>query len=337
MAAPLVAARRLAMDAERVISDLRELDRRTGGPDGARRVCWSEPWEQARAFLRERLAALPVTVDVDEAGNLWAQLAGEGDAVVVVGSHLDSVPGGGWLDGALGVFAALEVLRTAGRPAVTLRLVDWADEEGRFGRSLFGSSACAGTLDPDAVRDLRDRDGVRLEDAVGIDLDHAGAARGRLAGVRGLSRAAHRAGSGAREPGRLGRRRPGHLRRRAPCRRLHRPGRARGRDADGDAARQLRRGRAGCTGDPPDRVRARGCLHGRRRGQRTRDRHRRGRADRAAPGPAPPRPGSLAAMLAAARAACEQAAADHGCEVELQPVWSIPAGAVRRAADRGRA
>ena len=179
----------MQLDAGRVIADLRELDRLTGGPDGARRVCWTDEWVRARDFLRARLAELPVAVDVDEAGNLWAELAGEhDDAVVVVGSHLDSVPAGGWLDGALGVFAALEVLRAAGRPAVTLRLVDWADEEGaRFGRSLFGSSACAGSLNVAEARDLRDRTGERLEDVVArhaVDLERIDGARSRLADVR---------------------------------------------------------------------------------------------------------------------------------------------------------
>jgi N-carbamoyl-L-amino-acid hydrolase len=166
------------MDAGRAIADLRELDRRTGGPGGARRVCWTDDWEAARAFLRERLAELPVEVSIDAAGNLWAELAGESDELVAVGSHLDSVPSGGWLDGALGVMAALEVLRSAaarGRPARTLALVDWSDEEGaRFGRSLFGSSAFAGALDVESARGLRDADGVGLPEALaahGVDID----------------------------------------------------------------------------------------------------------------------------------------------------------------------
>jgi hydantoinase/carbamoylase family amidase len=181
------------MDADRVIGDLRELARLTGGPEGARRVCWTDEWTRARDFLRSRLAELPVTVTVDAAGNLWADLPGERqDAVVVVGSHSDSVPNGGWLDGALGIYAAVEALRAHaanGRPPVSLRLVDWADEEGaRFGRSLFGSSACAGTLEPGEVRDLRDRGGERLEDVVGrydVDLDRAGESHAQLENVRG--------------------------------------------------------------------------------------------------------------------------------------------------------
>lgn len=174
-----------------MIADLRELGRLTGGPGGARRICWTPEWERARAFLRERLDDLPVEVEVDAAGNLWATLPGRSDRVVVVGSHLDSVPSGGWLDGALGVMAALEVVRAAAADATpqhTVALVDWADEEGaRFGRSLFGSSAFAGTLDPDSVRAARDADGVGLPDALaehGVDLDAAVRAgvkrRGRL-------------------------------------------------------------------------------------------------------------------------------------------------------------
>jgi hydantoinase/carbamoylase family amidase len=180
------------MDADRVIGDLRELARLTGGPEGARRVCWTDEWTRARNFLRARLGELPVTISVDAAGNLWADLPGEReDAVVVVGSHSDSVPNGGWLDGALGIYAAVEALRAHaanGRPPVSLRLVDWADEEGaRFGRSLFGSSACAGTLEPDEVRDLLDRGGERLEDVVArydVDLARAHESHAQLENVR---------------------------------------------------------------------------------------------------------------------------------------------------------
>jgi N-carbamoyl-L-amino-acid hydrolase len=172
------------VDARRAIAELRELDRRTGGPEGARRVCWTEEWVTARGLLRELLSELPVEIDVDAAGNLWAELPGARDELVVVGSHLDSVPGGGWLDGALGVMAAVEVLRSAESPARGVALVDWADEEGaRFGRSLLGSSAFAGTLDPGAVRELKDADGEPLASVLashGVDFDAmASAGEGR--------------------------------------------------------------------------------------------------------------------------------------------------------------
>jgi hydantoinase/carbamoylase family amidase len=175
------------LDPVRAVADLRALRELTEDERGAQRVAWTPMWASARAWLRERLEALPVTVDADEAGNLWAVLPGARDETVVLGSHLDSVPDGGWLDGALGVVAGLEVLRAiaaGGEPPVTVALVDWADEEGaRFGRSLMGSGLAAGILDPAAVRDVRDRDGVALPDALaahGVDLEAAPKARARL-------------------------------------------------------------------------------------------------------------------------------------------------------------
>jgi hydantoinase/carbamoylase family amidase len=167
------------IDAERVIADLRELQRRTGDGDGAQRLCWSEGWARARELLGELLGELELEPEIDEAGNAWAYLPGEAERALAVGSHLDSVPNGGWLDGALGVMAALGVLRAwAGseeRPPRSLALVDWADEEGaRFGRSLFGSSAAAGTLDPAELANARDSDGRRAPGVLaenGVDLE----------------------------------------------------------------------------------------------------------------------------------------------------------------------
>ena len=285
------------MNADRVLADLRELARLTGGPDGARRVCWTDEWTTARDLLRARLDELPVTVETDEAGNLWAELPGDGDGFVIVGSHTDSVPAGGWLDGALGICAALEAVRSQaedGRPPVTLRLVDWADEEGaRFGRSLFGSSACAGTLDPDDVRDLRDRDGERLEDVVnrfGVDLDTARDSHARLDGARAYLELHIEQGpvlESRDEPaatvlGTCGVER--HISG------LHRSGRPCGRDADGAAARLVRGHGAGRAGHPRDRLPPRRRLHGRRRDERARRRDRDRGPDGDAARPAPSRP-----------------------------------------------
>jgi N-carbamoyl-L-amino-acid hydrolase len=116
---------------------------------------------------------LPVEQHFDAAGNSWVTLPGESEKSLLLGGHLDSVPNGGWLDGCLDELAGLEVLRRissefGGRPPVTVRLVDWADEEGaRFGRSLLGSSAFAGTHSIEADRNRTDRDGVKLEEALG--------------------------------------------------------------------------------------------------------------------------------------------------------------------------
>ncbi len=164
-------------DWERPLKDLKELKELTGDADGAHRLAWSEDWRKAREWLLGKLEETDASVERDVAGNLWATVPGESDRIVVVGSHIDAVPNGGWLDGCLGVCAALEVLRghKGETPKVTLKLIDWADEEGaRFGRSLLGSSAAAGTLDPDAVRNLKDAQGISLPDALqenGIDLD----------------------------------------------------------------------------------------------------------------------------------------------------------------------
>lgn len=178
-------------DPARVVADLRELAHRTGGAEGSRRLAWTPDWLQARAFLRESLATLPVDVDEDEAGNLWAVLRGSTTDTLCVGSHLDSVPKGGWLDGALGVMAGLELLRALaeqGTPPVTVALVDWADEEGaRFSRSLFGSAACMGTLDIEVLRGLTDKEGGRLPEILaqhGVNIDDLDGARTRMADVK---------------------------------------------------------------------------------------------------------------------------------------------------------
>jgi len=178
------------VDAARAVAGLREIARLTGNEDGAQRVAWTDTWITARDWLASELAGIDgVTVERDEAGNTWATAAGDSERFVIVGGHLDSVPDGGWLDGTLNVVAGLEVLRAlAPEPrAYTLKLVDWADEEGaRFGRSLLGSSACAGTLDPDAVRGLTDRDGTALPDALaahGVELDRMKESGSRLDGA----------------------------------------------------------------------------------------------------------------------------------------------------------
>ncbi len=179
------------IDSARVIAELRELATRTGDDRGAQRLCWGPGWVRARGYLTELLAELGIEPETDEAGNLWARLEGadpEADAVVV-GSHVDSVPDGGWLDGALGVFAGLGVLRAwAGSgPPRPLVLVDWADEEGaRFGRSLFGSSAFSGTLDPKALDGLRDADDRGIAEVLGehgVELDRATESGARRAGL----------------------------------------------------------------------------------------------------------------------------------------------------------
>jgi N-carbamoyl-L-amino-acid hydrolase len=172
----------------RAVEELRELRELTGDEDGAQRVAWTEPWTRAKEWLSGKLAPLGVEEETDAAGNQWFTLRGDAERALVIGGHIDSVPNGGWLDGALNVMAGVEVLRRIagdGKPPVTVRLVSWADEEGaRFGRSLFGSSAASGTMDDqDELRARTDASGIRWEDALrehGVDLDRALEARGQL-------------------------------------------------------------------------------------------------------------------------------------------------------------
>ena len=180
----------MPLDPSRTVAELRELQELTGDAGGAQRVAWTDTWERARAFLRAKVEPTGATELIDEAGNQWFTLDGASDRVLVIGGHMDSVPNGGWLDGCLNVLAGVEVLRRLGEgtPPLTVRLVSWADEEGaRFGRSLFGSSAAAGSMrDQDDLRALTDRDGVALPDALrehGVDLDGALAARSQLEGA----------------------------------------------------------------------------------------------------------------------------------------------------------
>ena len=181
----------MALDPGRTVADLKQLRELTGDADGAQRVAWTATWEEARAFLRRALEGTGAVEEIDAAGNQWFTLAGASDRVLVLGGHMDSVPNGGWLDGCLNVLAGVEVLRRLaadGEPPVTIRLVSWADEEGaRFGRSLFGSSAAAGSMrDQDELRSLTDRDGIALPDALrehGVELDSALDARSQLEGA----------------------------------------------------------------------------------------------------------------------------------------------------------
>ena len=176
------------LDPALTVAELRELQELTGDENGAQRVAWADTWQQAREWLTGKLAGAGAEETIDPAGNQWFTLAGDSDRALLIGGHIDSVPNGGWLDGALNVMAGAEVLRRIaeeGKPPVTVRLVNWADEEGaRFGRSLFGSSAASGSMaDQDELRQRKDVDGVSLPTAIArfdVDLDTALDAKSEL-------------------------------------------------------------------------------------------------------------------------------------------------------------
>jgi N-carbamoyl-L-amino-acid hydrolase len=178
----------MPLDPSRTVAELRELQELTGDENGAQRVAWTETWVRSRDWLESRLDGLGLEREVDQAGNEWYTLRGASEQALLLGGHIDSVPNGGWLDGCLNVMAAVEVVRRIaedGESPVTVRLVNWADEEGaRFGRSLFGSSAACGSMsDQEELRRLRDADGNRLPDVLaehGVDLDRATESRRQL-------------------------------------------------------------------------------------------------------------------------------------------------------------
>jgi hydantoinase/carbamoylase family amidase len=178
----------MPLDPSRTVAELKELRELTGDENGAQRVAWTDTWVRAQEWMAGKLEATGAAQEFDEARNQWWTLPGESERALIIGGHLDSVPNGGWLDGALNVVAGSEVFRRIaeeGTPPVTVRLVSWADEEGaRFGRSLFGSSAAAGSMgDQDELRGLVDADGVSLPDAIGahgVDLDRATDSRRQL-------------------------------------------------------------------------------------------------------------------------------------------------------------
>jgi N-carbamoyl-L-amino-acid hydrolase len=178
----------MGLDPKRTVTELEELRDLTGDENGAQRVAWTDTWRASREWLRGKVAATGATEEIDQAGNQWFTLRGASDKALLIGGHIDSVPNGGWLDGCLNVLAGVEVLRriaAEGTPPLTVRLVNWADEEGaRFGRSLFGSSAAAGSMaDQDELRQRRDANGIALPDALrehGVDLDRALDARSQL-------------------------------------------------------------------------------------------------------------------------------------------------------------
>jgi hydantoinase/carbamoylase family amidase len=167
-------------DPKRTVTELKELRGFTADENGAQRVAFTPTWVATRNWLTKKLEALSAEIHTDAAGNLWTTLRGESERALLIGGHMDSVPNGGWLDGCLNVLAGVEILRRIrseydGKPPVTVRLVDWADEEGaRFGKSLFGSSACSGNLNMDEARGLQDKNGVSLPAAlkeVGVEFE----------------------------------------------------------------------------------------------------------------------------------------------------------------------
>src|SRR4029453_15363847 len=176
------------LDPSRTVAELKGPRELTGNEDGAQRVAWTDTWVQAQEWMAGKLEGTGAEMAFAETRTQGWRRGGRSEKGRLIGGDLDSVPNGGWLEGALNVVPGAEVFRRIaeeGEPPVTVRLVSWADEEGAcFGRSLFGSSAAAGSMrDQDELRELTDQDGISLPEALaenGVDLDRALEAHSQL-------------------------------------------------------------------------------------------------------------------------------------------------------------
>ena len=161
----------MRINADRLHESLRQLAQIGGTPGGGvTRLALSQEDRVARDLLRRWMEDAGLSVRVDDFGNMTGRRAGaEGGAAVVMASHIDSVRRGGCYDGAYGVLAGLEVMRTLNDHEVTttrpLELVNWTNEEGvRFEPAMLASGAVAGRFTPDYVYGRTDRDGLRFGD-----------------------------------------------------------------------------------------------------------------------------------------------------------------------------
>ena len=171
----------LRINTDRLSKDMDTLARIGRKQDhGIYRMAFSDGDLEARRWFQQRIADSGLDMYQDGAANIFARLAWHPDTPsVIAGSHMDTVPGAGHLDGALGVVCALEALRVLKESEVTLarplEAVSFSDEEGRFG-GLFGSQAVAGLVTPKYLHNACDLDGIALHTAMaahGMDADQS--------------------------------------------------------------------------------------------------------------------------------------------------------------------
>jgi N-carbamoyl-L-amino-acid hydrolase len=157
----------------RLLSDLHELASIGRSGAGVRRVAYSESDVAARRWIAQKFAAAGLTPQIDRVGNVFGRWPGAARALLI-GSHTDTVPSGGWLDGSLGVIYALEVARAMAEAGaeqpIGIDVVDFADEEGTFA-GWFGSRTFCGDFNTALWNDVRDSEGRTLTDALTVFAD----------------------------------------------------------------------------------------------------------------------------------------------------------------------
>jgi N-carbamoyl-L-amino-acid hydrolase len=178
--------RGVVVNAGRMLADLAALDRIGRTEAGLFRVAWSPAYREGLEWLRGRFVEAGLATAEDAATNMWGRWQVGSGPALLLGSHIDSVPNGGTFDGAFGVLAALEVVRTLREAGITppfpLAAVAWADEEGaRFGTGFFGSMAFVGTPIVDdyvtiagpGAREALAASGVQLDDLASVAAQRA--------------------------------------------------------------------------------------------------------------------------------------------------------------------
>lgn len=162
---------RLSIDFDRLKSDIHTLAEIGSEKDqGITRTAFSDGDMAGRAWLQGRIEDAGIEVYQDGAANLHGRLNWQDKTPsVMTGSHIDTVPNAGHLDGALGVLCGLEALRVIKENNIELKrpleLVAFSDEEGRFG-GMFGSQALSGNITPDWIHSARDLDNISLTEAM---------------------------------------------------------------------------------------------------------------------------------------------------------------------------
>ncbi len=149
------------IDGERLLRDLYELRKIGEYKTGVHRPTYSPEDVQSRHWLAARLSAAGLDPEIDGIGNVLGRARGDG-LKLLLGSHVETQPHAGWLDGALGVLYGLEVARTHGGG---IDVAAWADEEGHFG-SFIGSRSFCGMLTDAEIDTLHNREGTTLRDAL---------------------------------------------------------------------------------------------------------------------------------------------------------------------------
>ncbi len=157
----------ITIDPDRLMGDLRTLAQFGKLGTGVDRTAFSEADMEARRWLLRRMEEAGLAVRIDGVGNVVGRGTGGGPAVLI-GSHTDSVPKGGWLDGSMGVIYGLEIARAAsesGNGAIIVDVISFEDEEGAY-KGLLGSASFCGEIGAEEIAGTRNIEGKSLTDAL---------------------------------------------------------------------------------------------------------------------------------------------------------------------------